>query len=133
MGVLGYDLNQLSTHNDLENDKNLKWYLKKHRMPDVIVVKKHYPYYSKTTKRKWKLKSMAKEKEYNVDKYQAEKEQIDNELFMREIEQDFDLRCRINVYKDHNYKANNNHDHHQIPQIPENEKNKEDQDMINID
>eukprot|EP01084_Bolivina_argentea_P057445 104951_1 len=119
--VLGYDLHQLSTHNDLINDKNLKNYLRKAKMPDVIVVKKHYQYYSKAMRRKWKLKSMAKEKDYNVDKYSAEKEKRDNEIFMREIEQDFDLRCQINVYKDHSNNNQNNNNGDEIPQIPDEE------------
>merc|ERR1712154_126326 len=66
-----------------------------------------------------KLKSMVKEREYNVDKYHAEKEQQDNELFMREIEQDFDLRCMINVYKDDKVQKNENND--ELPQIPDSE------------
>ena len=40
--VKGYDLGQLVTHSDLVHDKNLRPYLKKHKMPDVIVVRKHY-------------------------------------------------------------------------------------------
>ena len=122
--VLGYDLSQLSSHNDLENDVNLKKYLRKAKIPDVIVIKKHYAYYSKTTKRKWKLKSMVKEREYNVDKYHAEKEQQDNELFMREIEQDFDLRCMINVYKDEKNVDGGvigDENAEDIPQIPDSE------------
>ena len=127
--VLGYDLHQLSTHNDLIHDKNLKYYLKKHKMPDVIVIKKYYPYYTKSMKRKWKLKSMVKERDYNVDKYAAEREKRDNEIFMRDIEQDFDLRCQIKVYKDHdnqqndnnNNNNNNNDDDDMPPQIPDNE------------
>ena len=123
--VLGYDLHQLSTHNDLLNDINLKHYLKKHKMPDVIVIKKHYPYYPKSMKRKWKLKSMVKERDYNVDKYAAEREKIDNEIFMREVERDFDLRCQIKVYKDHEYQPqqndNNNFDDELPPQIPDSE------------
>eukprot|EP01084_Bolivina_argentea_P159337 277505_1 len=51
---------------------------------------------------------MVKEREYNVDKYAAEKEKRDNEIFMRSIEQDFDLRCRIKVYKDHENNENEN-------------------------
>ena len=124
--VLGYDLHQLSTHSDLIHDVNLKHYLKKHKMPDVIVVKKHYPYYPKSMKRKWKLKSMVKERDYNVDKYAAEREKIDNEIFMREIERDFELRCQIKVYKDHDYQSqpnddDNNYDDELPPQIPDNE------------
>uniref|UniRef100_A0A7S0TE99 60S ribosomal export protein NMD3 n=1 Tax=Elphidium margaritaceum TaxID=933848 RepID=A0A7S0TE99_9EUKA len=103
--VLGYDLEQLSTHDDLHHNADLKKFLKRHKMPDVVIVKKHYPYYSKSVKRNWKLKSMVKERDYNVDKHAAEKEQLDNELFMREIEEDFDLRCQIKVYKDQTYKA----------------------------
>ena len=92
-----------------------------------MVIKKYYPYSNKSRKRKWKLKSMVKEREYNVDKYAAQKEKRDNEIFMREIEQDFDLRCRINVYKDEKHQQNiqNNNDDEddddQPPEIPDSE------------
>eukprot|EP00484_Ammonia_sp_Unknown_P029012 CAMPEP_0197049232 /NCGR_PEP_ID=MMETSP1384-20130603/24412_1 /TAXON_ID=29189 /ORGANISM="Ammonia sp." /LENGTH=564 /DNA_ID=CAMNT_0042481481 /DNA_START=76 /DNA_END=1770 /DNA_ORIENTATION=+ len=119
--VMGYDLHQLSTHDDLIHDANLKPYLKRHKMPDVIIVKKHYPYYSKATKRKWKLKSMVKERDYNVDKYAAEREQRDNEEFMRDIEQDFELRCQVKVYKDPNAVFDESEVDPEVPHIPDHE------------
>merc|ERR1712228_53000 len=68
-----------------------------------------------------KLKSMVKERDYNVDKYAAEREKIDNEIFMRDIEQDFDLRCQIKVYKDNDNVDVNNDNDDEIPQIPDSE------------
>lgn len=101
--VKGYDLSQLVTHSDLVHDKNLRPYLKKHKMPDVIVVRKHYERRRKRRRRKWMLKSLAKEREYSVDKLMAEREERDNELFMRELEEDFELRAQIKIYKDPKY------------------------------
>ena len=121
--VKGYDLNQLVTHSDLVHDKNLRPFLKKHKMPDVIVVKKHYER-RRRTRRKWKLKTLAKEREYSVDKQMADRERRDNELFMRELEEDFELRARIKLYKDPKYDAvedamSGNED--EVPEIPDEE------------
>jgi len=125
--VKGYDLSQLATHSDLVHDKNLRPYLKKHKMPDVIVVKKHYEYRSKRERRNWKLKQLVKEREYSVDKHLAEREQRDQELFMRDIEQDAELRAQIKVYRDPKYVAPEggadgwNAEEDDMPRIPDEE------------
>jgi nonsense-mediated mRNA decay protein 3 len=84
------------------------------RIPDVILVKKSYPNRRKKSAgraRPWKLKSIAKETEDNaesgigrgalgrrggVDQKRVEQ---DYELFLRQIEEDEEMRAAINLYK----------------------------------
>ncbi|EPQ31609.1 uncharacterized protein PFL1_00942 [Pseudozyma flocculosa PF-1] len=84
------------------------------RKPDVVLVKKSYPERKKRSKnRTWKLKSMAKEAEDpavegavgrgalgrrgGLDSQRVEK---DYELFLRELEEDEEMRQNINLYRD---------------------------------
>ncbi|SJX64274.1 probable NMD3-nonsense-mediated mRNA decay protein [Sporisorium reilianum f. sp. reilianum] len=84
------------------------------RMPDVVLVKKSYPERKKRSKnRMWKLKSMAKEAEDpaaegavgrgavgrrgGLDSQRVER---DYELFLRELEEDEELRGTVNLYRD---------------------------------
>ena len=82
------------------------------RIPDVILVKKSYPTRRKKTKaRLWRLKSMAKEVEedaQNGDRRgmigkmggrDQKKVEEDYELFLRDLEEDVDMRSAINLYK----------------------------------
>ena len=74
-------------------------------VPEVVLVKKHYPRKSTASKtRKWKLKRMAKE--YNEPahesrqvKQEQEKAEVDYEVFLRELEEDEELRRSVNMYK----------------------------------
>jgi nonsense-mediated mRNA decay protein 3 len=71
-------------------------------IPDVIIVKKSYPNArKKNRKRNWKLKGLAKEEEVEVMKTKADKAKADEdlELFLRDIEEDPELRTMINLYK----------------------------------
>ncbi|KAI6127506.1 NMD3 family-domain-containing protein [Pisolithus croceorrhizus] len=66
------------------------------RIPDVVLVKKAYPNRRKKSKaRPWKLRSIAKEEgeegETGVDE--------DYELFLRDLEEDPELRGAVNLYK----------------------------------
>lgn len=121
--VEGYDLGQLVTHSDLVHEKALRSWLKKHRMPDVIVVRKHYEYNKRqqAQRRKWKVKTLKKEREYSVDQRQEDREEKNKELFMRDIEQDFDLRLQMKLYKDSKYVPPKDGDHGDVPQIPDEE------------
>ncbi|GAC99706.1 nonsense-mediated mRNA decay protein 3 [Pseudozyma hubeiensis SY62] len=84
------------------------------RMPDVVLVKKSYPERKKRSKhRMWKLKSMAKEAEDpsaegavgrgavgrrgGLDSQRVER---DYELFLRELEEDEEMRGTVNLYRD---------------------------------
>lgn len=69
-------------------------------IPDVILVKKKYNR-ANNTKRHWKLKHMEKDVDMMV---QSTKNQVNYEQqyeeFLRDIEEDKDLRKNINLYKD---------------------------------
>jgi len=99
--VLGYDLTTANLNdNDVEELRSGK------SMPEVILVRKHYPRFRKLNKeRDWKLKSLvvggdkpgvAHSRDDGKD---AEELERDRELFFRDIEEDEEMRSRINVYK----------------------------------
>lgn len=77
------------------------------KMPEVVLIKKHYVRKSKKSKnRSWKLKRMAREHNdivANDDSRQARQEQEraerDYEAFLQELEEDQELRQTINMYK----------------------------------
>jgi nonsense-mediated mRNA decay protein 3 len=78
-------------------------------LPDVILVKKSYSEKHKKPKtRVWKLKSLTKTRELDQEMKESgrkmQQEQIkleqDYELFLRDIEQDEEMRANINMYKD---------------------------------
>lgn len=94
---LGYDL---STANF--NDSDLK-NLKGRDLPYLILVRKSFPERRKRgTRRHWKLKQLDKETDLENKKKDSEKEQADYERFMRDIEEDPELRSQINLYKEKN-------------------------------
>ncbi|GME78937.1 unnamed protein product [Ambrosiozyma monospora] len=82
------------------------------KIPDVILVKKHYARSNKRVKnRQWKLKRMANEHkdivaEEVADTKQARQEQEraerDYELFLEQLEEDEELRQGVNLYKSEN-------------------------------
>lgn len=89
--------------------------LPSHRIPDVILVKKFYPNRRKKNKtRAWKLRSIAKEAGEEGETGGArgvvgrlggrdqKKVEEDYELFLREIEEDEELRGTVNLYKSKN-------------------------------
>jgi nonsense-mediated mRNA decay protein 3 len=82
------------------------------RIPDVILVKKAYPNRRKKSKaRNWKLRSMAKEADEEgatgaargaigrMGGRDSKKVEEDYEIFLRELEEDPDLRANVNLYK----------------------------------
>lgn len=81
------------------------------RRPDVVLVKKSYPDTKKRRNRRvWKLKSMAKaEGEVETEGKAAvgrrggldgQKVEKDYEIFLRELEEDEELRAGVNLYRD---------------------------------
>jgi nonsense-mediated mRNA decay protein 3 len=88
--VKGYDI---STSNF--NDKNLRSY-KSMKLPDVILVRKIF---EKRRKRNWKLKEMEKEEEENGKKKPQTKDEKEYKRFLEELEEDEELRSKINIYK----------------------------------
>jgi nonsense-mediated mRNA decay protein 3 len=106
--VLGYHL----THTNFNSEAFDA--LEPSRIPDVVLVKKTYPNRRKKSKaRNWKLKSIAKEAEDQADVTGAagrgalgrrggldsQKVEKDYELFLRDLEEDPELRSAVNMYK----------------------------------
>ena len=82
------------------------------RIPDVILVKKHYPNRRKKNKsRNWRLRSIGKEAGEEGETGSGrgvvgrmggrdqKKVEEDYELFLRELEEDPELRSAVNLYK----------------------------------
>jgi nonsense-mediated mRNA decay protein 3 len=75
-------------------------------LPDIVLVRKFYPKYrSKIRNRDWKLKSLAYEAPDAPGvgvglKSLANEGGRDMELFMQEIEEDPEMRQKINLYRD---------------------------------
>ena len=105
--VLGYHLTKSNFNSEAFES------LDQSRIPDVILVKKTYPNRRKKTKaRNWKLRSIAKEAEDasesnvvgrgslgrrgGVDQKNVER---DYELFLRDLEEDREMRAAINLYR----------------------------------
>lgn len=70
-------------------------------IPDVMLVKKHYLRKNKKNKsRNWRLKRMNKEEgEVLPKKQDQEKMERDFEMFLRDVEEDADLRNTVALYK----------------------------------
>ncbi len=97
--ALGYDLTNV-------NFNNACWETFKARnksgIPDVILIKKSYPNARKKMKsRPWKMKGLVKEAEMEQvsrGKLEAARGVDDQELFMRELEEDPEMRGMVNLY-----------------------------------
>jgi nonsense-mediated mRNA decay protein 3 len=95
--VMGYHLTGTNFNNpqfeELENS-NLG-----SQIPDVILVKKHYAR-RKKPKRSWRLKRMAKDEgELLPKKADQERMDADYEMFLRDVEEDEELRNTLALYK----------------------------------
>lgn len=100
--VMGYQLtgaNFNSPQFDAMEDSNTY----SSRIPDVILVKKFWPRKPKHRSRNWRLKRMAKDEGELLPK-KADQERMDNEyeLFLRDVEEDDDLRATLALYKNTN-------------------------------
>ncbi|TCD61077.1 hypothetical protein EIP91_009061 [Steccherinum ochraceum] len=104
--AMGYFL----THANFNSDDFAS--LPAHRVPDIILVKKAYPNRRKKTRtRAWKLRSIAKEAGEEGETSNArgvvgrlggrdqKKVEEDYELFLRDIEEDEEIRGTVNLYK----------------------------------
>lgn len=69
-------------------------------LPDVVLVKKHYPRRRKNRRRNWQLKRMGKDEGELLPK-KADQERMDKEyeLFLRDVEEDEELRAAMALYK----------------------------------
>ncbi|KAI1452753.1 NMD3-domain-containing protein [Annulohypoxylon moriforme] len=70
------------------------------RIPDVVVVKKHYPNRRRNRKRQWKVKRMAKDEGELLPK-KADQERMDREfeMFLQDIEEDEEFRQGVQLFK----------------------------------
>jgi len=94
--AVGYDLATASF-----NDSDLVALKGKH-LPDFILVKKTYPgWRMKNKQRQWKMKSLDKEIDED-SRYDPEKAARDYEGFVRDLEEDPELRSQVNLYKEKN-------------------------------
>jgi len=102
--VLGYYLTRSNFNNTAFDQLNQSM------LPDVVLVKKTFPNRRKKTKqRAWRLKSIAKEAGEDNDVGRGAlgrrggldqaKVEADYEIFLRELEEDPELRGTINLYK----------------------------------
>lgn len=94
---LGYDV---STANF--NDADLEGLRGRQKvLPDVVLVRKSYPARRKSGRsRNWKLRQLDKEVDDEKRDHEVEKESNDMERFMRDLEEDPELRAHVNLYKD---------------------------------
>jgi nonsense-mediated mRNA decay protein 3 len=68
-------------------------------IPDVVLVRKYYARKKKPKSRNWKLKRMNYEEEEPGRKQDADRLEADFEMFLRDIEEDQDLRSTLSLYK----------------------------------
>ncbi|GAB7361720.1 hypothetical protein MBLNU230_g1767t1 [Neophaeotheca triangularis] len=97
--VMGYHLTGTQFNNDnFEAIENSKQYSQ--QIPDVILVKKHYPRRKKAKSRNFRLKRMAREEsEMKPLKHQEAQDELDYEQFLQDLEQDPELRQGANLYR----------------------------------
>ncbi|OKL57689.1 60S ribosomal export protein NMD3 [Talaromyces atroroseus] len=73
-------------------------------IPDVVLVRKYYARKKKPKSRNWKLRRMALEEEEPARKQDADRLEADFEMFLRDIEEDQELRSTLSLYKAKNEK-----------------------------
>ena len=103
--AMGYDLTSA-----VFNESDLKALGYGGTLPDFVLVKKHYPIRNRKASRSrhWQLKTLKKEKvETDTMSTRAQREAEARELdqyeqFLQEIEEDPELRSRLNLYKTRN-------------------------------
>jgi nonsense-mediated mRNA decay protein 3 len=106
--VLGYNLRNANFNNAIWDS------LDHGRTPDIVLVRKSYPDSKKRRRgRNWKLKSIAKEAGDDVEKegtgrgalgrkggLDGKNVERDYEMFLRELEEDEEMRAGVNLYRD---------------------------------
>ncbi|GBG33802.1 60S ribosomal export protein NMD3 [Hondaea fermentalgiana] len=101
--ALGYDMRTVNLNDEITDEL-----ADKDGIPDIVLVRKHYPKWRKNAakRRKWKLKSMVLDGKGDagfgvvstVENHAALER--DREMFMRDIEEDAEFRAKMNIYKD---------------------------------
>ncbi|KAI8926517.1 NMD3 family-domain-containing protein [Entophlyctis helioformis] len=96
----GYILANANFNND--NFDTLEMGTRRGTIPDVVLVRKSYPNARKRQRtRNWKLKNMVKEEDLDAHRTKADKARAeqDYEIFLRDVEEDPELRGMLNLYK----------------------------------
>ncbi|KAI0482027.1 NMD3-domain-containing protein [Xylariaceae sp. FL0804] len=102
--VMGYMLTGTNFNNtQLEAIEQSNTYAS--RIPDVLVVKKHYPNRRRNRRRQWRVKRMAKDEGELLPK-KADQDRMDREFeqFLRDIEEDDEFRSGVQLYKQPRHK-----------------------------
>ena len=97
--VMGYHLTGTNFNNPqfdaIEESSNYS-----STLPDVVLVKKFYARKKKSKARNWRLKRMNKEEGEMLPKKQdQERMERDFEMFLRDVEEDTELRSTLALYK----------------------------------
>ncbi len=103
--AMGYLLSG-NNFNNYQLDEIEKSHAYSSTTPDVVLVKKHWPNRRKHRRRNWRLKRMAKDEGELLPK-KADQERMDAEyeLFLRDVEEDEELRAALALYKSSNKKT----------------------------
>ena len=98
--ALGFDLSGRN-FNSSELDAVLGSARLAAQVPDVVLVKKHYPrHHRKARARQWRLRRMEREEgEVLPRKQDRERDERDYEMFLRDVEEDEEMRAGLNLYK----------------------------------
>jgi len=83
----------------LDDNPELNWWVKRAGLPAVIPIRKIY---SRRRKRRWKLKTISKVQQQEHDRRGEEKAAMDHEIFLQDLEEDSEMRERIDIFKDPN-------------------------------
>ena len=98
--VMGYHLTKTNF-----NNPNFEALEQSHtfasRIPDVVLIKKAYKRQKKNKGRNWRLKRMnrAQEEEPSTKRQDKDKLEQDFEMFLRDVEEDTELRSTLALYK----------------------------------
>ena len=97
--VMGYHMSGTNYNNELFD--KLEESKQASTIPDVVLVKKHYTRNQKSkAKRNWRIKRMAKEESEMLPRKQdQERMERDFEMFLRDVEEDTELRAGMALYK----------------------------------
>lgn len=97
--VMGYHLAGTNFNNELFD--KLEESKKASQIPDVVLVKKHYNRSKKAkSKRNWRVKRMNKEESEMLPRKQdQEKMERDFEMFLRDVEEDEEMRAGMALYR----------------------------------
>ncbi|WBW70603.1 ribosome export adaptor Nmd3 [Schizosaccharomyces osmophilus] len=98
--VMGYHLSVTNFNNEVFDT------LKEETIPEIVLVKKTFP--RKSRNRNWKLKSIGMQQAEDLKKQDVDRQEHDYEIFLRNLEEDPELRQGVNLYKSNTPKASAN-------------------------